>query len=101
MSDLGPITRAILEYVNGIVGQLTMYRLIREVSLETETRHTESWYFRRLVALALEGRIEAAVRWEGDNVAIRFRRHPTAKEAEVDRFHRKYGRKKQTASEGR
>ena len=74
MSELGPISQAILDYVNGTVGYLTMYRLIRDVALETGASHTENWYFRRLVALALEGRIKAMVFRDGDSLTVRFRR---------------------------
>lgn len=73
MSDLGPVSQAILEYVNSAFGYIILFKMIYEVSKKTNVSHTDSWYFRRLVALALEGRIEARVYRTGDNVAIQFR----------------------------
>ena len=74
MTELGPVSQAILDYVNETVGFLKMYRLIREVAQETGVSHTQDWYFRRLVALALEGRINAKVFRDGERVAVMFRR---------------------------
>ena len=74
MTELGPISQAILDYVNGTVGYLVMYRLILNVARETGASHTENWYFRRLVALALENRINATVFRDGDSLTVRFRR---------------------------
>jgi len=78
LTELGRVSQAILDYVNGTAGYLTLYMLIREVSLETRVRHTEGWWFRRLVALALEGRIKATVYRNHDDLNIRFRRLPDA-----------------------
>ena len=74
MSELGPVSQAILDYVNSAYGYIIFFNVIREVSRMTGTSHTDAWYFRRLVALALEGRIEGRVYRIGDKVAIKFRR---------------------------
>ena len=74
MSELGPISEAILDYVNADFSYIVLFRMISEVARITGTSHTNQWYFRRLIALALEGRIEVMVYRTGDDVAIRFRR---------------------------
>jgi len=73
MSELGPVSEAILDYVNSAFGSIVFFKMIYEVARTTGVSHTDNWYFRRLVALALEGRIEGRVYRTGDNVAIRFR----------------------------
>jgi len=75
MSKLGSVSRAILEYVNERPGYIELFRMISIVSHKTGERHMSKWYFRRLVALALEGLIDANVyRGDDDYVNIRFRR---------------------------
>ena len=74
MRELGPVSQAILDYVNSAFGSIVFFKMIYEVARTTGVSHTNNWYFRRLVALALEGRIEGRVHRTGDNVAIRFRR---------------------------
>jgi len=74
MSELGPVSQSILDYVNLNPWPVEIYRMIHHVARVTGARHTNQWYLRRLVALALEGRIEAKVQRTGDQVAIRFRR---------------------------
>ena len=74
MSELGPVSQAILDYVNSAFGYIVFFRMIREVARKMKVSHTDNWYFRRLVALALEGRIEGRVYRTGDDVAIKFRR---------------------------
>jgi len=74
MSELGPVSQAILDYVNSAFGSIVFFRMIYEVSKKMNVSHTDSWYFRRLVALALEGRIEGRAYRTGDNLAIKFRR---------------------------
>lgn len=80
MSELGPISQAILDHVNSAFGYIVFFRMIHEVARVTGASHTDNWYFRRLVALALEDRIEAKVYRTGDDVAIRFRRLRDAEE---------------------
>lgn len=72
MSDLGPVSQAILDYVNSASGYVELFRLINHLAWGPTATHTESWYFRRLVALAVEGHIEIQVFRKGDNVAIKF-----------------------------
>jgi len=74
MSELGPVSQAILDHVNSAFGYIVLFKMIYEVSRRTKVSHTDSWYFRRLVALALEGRIEGRVYRDGDDLFIRFRR---------------------------
>jgi len=74
VSELGPVSQAILDYVDGAFGYIGGYIMMAQISRKTGTSHSGPWYFRRLVALALEGRIEARVYRTGDDVAIRFRR---------------------------
>ncbi len=73
MRELGPVSHAILDYVNSSFGSIIFFRMIDEVARTTGASHTNNWYFRRLVALALEGRIEGRIYRTGDNVGIRFR----------------------------
>ncbi|MCK4697191.1 MAG: hypothetical protein KAT53_02670 [Dehalococcoidia bacterium] len=74
MSELGPVSQAILDHVNSVFGSIVFFRMIYEVSQKMDVSHTNDWYFRRLVALALEGRIEGKIYRTGDKVAIKFRR---------------------------
>jgi len=74
MSELGRVSQAILDYIDLRKGYIVIFEMVHRVSLKTGTSHTTPWYFRRLVALALEGRIDAKVDRTGDQVAIIFRR---------------------------
>ena len=74
MGELGPVSQAILNYIDRRDGYIELFKMICEVSRKTGTYHTDNWYFRRLVALSIEGRIEAKVYRTGDKVPIRFRR---------------------------
>jgi len=74
LSELGSVSQAILDYVNSALGYIVFSRMTTEVERKTGTSHTVAWYFRRLVALALEGRIEGRVFRTGDDMAIKFRR---------------------------
>lgn len=73
MNELDPVSQAILDYVNSKPSYIQNFRMINAVSLRTGESHTDTWYFRRLVCLALEGRIEAKISRKGDHVGIRFR----------------------------
>ena len=74
MIELGPVSQAILDHIDVRKGYIVIFEMVHRVSLKTGTSHTTPWYFRRLVALSLEGRIEARVFRTGDDVAIKFRR---------------------------
>ena len=78
VSELGPISQAILDYVNQAFGYVDFFRVVNWAERETGASHTDNWYFRRLVALALECRIEVRVYRTGDDLAFRFRRLPGA-----------------------
>ena len=72
--DLGPVSRALLDIVNGAFGYITLGKLHHEVFTRTGELRSDHWFYRRLVALALEGHIEGVVLRDGDKVNIRFRR---------------------------
>lgn len=75
MSELGPVSQAILEYVNSQPGFISFWHMIRTVSREENVKFHAPWWFRRLVALALEGHIEATVyRRPDDNMSFKYRR---------------------------
>ena len=74
MGELGPVSQAILDHVQRAFGYIEFYRMIHDVARKTGATHSQSWWFRRLVALALEERIEGKVYRTGDDVAIMFRR---------------------------
>lgn len=74
MGELGPVSQAILDHVNSAFGYIALFKMYDQVSRKTGTSHTIPWYFRRLVALTLEGRIEARVFRTGDDMEIKFRR---------------------------
>lgn len=80
MSDLGPASKALLERVNASFGFVELGTLISWARAKTGLGHSKYWWYRRLVALALEGHIEARVYRTGDKVAIMFRRKKEAEE---------------------
>ena len=73
-SELGPASRALLERINRSFGWVPLGTLISWAQRRTGLGHCVNWWYRRLVALALEGRVEAKVYRSGDKVAIHFRR---------------------------
>ncbi|MBA7686747.1 hypothetical protein ES703_95202 [subsurface metagenome] len=78
MSELGPASKALLERVNLSFGYMELGTLISWARTKTALGHGHIWWYRRLVALALEGRIDAKVHRNGDQIAILFKK----KEAE-------------------
>lgn len=74
MSELGPASQAMLDYIRERRGFIEIFRMINAVSKRTGVPHKTEWYTRRLLVLALEGRIEAKVNRNGDLLVIRFRR---------------------------
>lgn len=76
MGELGPVSQAILDYVNERSYYIEFFRMIHAVNLKTGAKHTNNWYRTRLMALALEGHIEGKVSRKDDAVIIRFRRLP-------------------------
>lgn len=77
--EVGPVSQAILDYVNSTFGFISFNKLQNAISDKLNSLHPELWYYRRLVALALEGRIEADVRRDGDKLLVKFRRLQEAK----------------------
>lgn len=78
MSDLGPASKALLERVNTSFGFVELGTLISWARAKTGLGHSNNWWYRRLVALALEGRIDYRVYRTGDKVAILFRKKKEA-----------------------
>ena len=78
MSELGPASKALLERINESFGYAELGTLISWAKAKTALGHGHIWWYRRLVALALEGHIDAKVYRTGDSLAILFKK----KEAE-------------------
>jgi len=78
MSELGPVSQAILEYINERPGYIEIFRMINAVARKTGESHSHKWYRTQLMGLTLEDRIEARVQRTGDKIAILFKK----KEAE-------------------
>lgn len=76
MGELGPVSQAILDYINDRAGYIEIFRMINNVSKATGEHHSHKYYRTQLVALALEGRIEAHVQRTGDKIAIMWRSLP-------------------------
>lgn len=74
LSELGPASKALLERINTSFGYVMIGSLISWTREKTGLGHTEQWWYCRLMALALEGRIEAKVYRTGDKLAIMFRK---------------------------
>lgn len=74
MSEIGPVSQAMLDYIDRRFGYIEIFRMIDEVARVTGIWHGNPWYFRRLLALGLEGRIEVKVIRKGDELSFRFRR---------------------------
>ena len=74
MSELDAASQAILDFIQERRGYVEVYRMIRYVEKRTGERHPlTTWWFRRLAALALEGRITGTVH-RSKSLVIRFRR---------------------------
>lgn len=74
MEELGPGSRALLDRINLSFGYIELGTLTSWARAKTGLGHSTNWWYRRIVALALEGRIEARVYRTGDDLAIKFRR---------------------------
>jgi len=72
--DLGPASKAILERINHSFGNISLGDCINWCRKKTRLGHTEYWWYRRIMALALEGHIEARVYRTGDKVTTLFRK---------------------------
>jgi len=82
MAELGPVSQAILDYIEARPYYIEIFRMINKVSKATGEIHSTKYYRTQLVALALEGRIEAHVQRTGDKIAIRWRSLPEEKKVE-------------------
>jgi len=78
--ELGPASQALLDRVNLVFGYVEIGTLISWARAKTGLGHSPDWWYRRIVALALEGRIEARVFRTGDKLALKFRRLLEAEE---------------------
>jgi len=74
LSELGPASKALLERINTSFGYVVIGTLISWTREKTGLGQTEQWWYRRLMALVLEGRIDSKVFRTGDKVAIMFRK---------------------------
>jgi len=74
VADLGPVSQAILDYIEAHPGYIEIFRMINAVAKVTGESHSTKYYRTLLTALALEGRIEAKVQRTGDKIAIKWRR---------------------------
>ena len=74
MAELGPVSQAILDYINERPSYIKIFRMINHVRKATGESHSTKYYRTQLTALALEGRIESKVQRTGDKIAIRWRR---------------------------
>jgi len=78
VNELGPASKALLERINISFGYVEFGTLVSWARVKTDLGHGNNWWYRRLVALALEGHIDAKVYRTGDKIAILFKK----KEAE-------------------
>jgi len=78
LSELGPGSKALLDRVNLSFGYVALGDLVSWARAKTGLGHGSNWWYRRLVALALEGHIDAKVYRTGDQIAILFRRKKEA-----------------------
>lgn len=72
--ELGPGSQALLDRINTWRSWAAQGTIIAWAREKTGLDHSIGWWYRRLVALAIEGRVEAKVHRTGDQVAILFRR---------------------------
>ena len=78
VNDLGPASKVLLERIKLSFGYVELGTLVSWAKAKTGLRHGSNWWYRRIVALALEGHIDAKVYRTGDKIAILFKK----KEAE-------------------
>jgi len=74
VAELGPVSQAILEYIEARPYYIEIFRMINHVRKATGESHSTKYYRTQLTALALEGRIEGRVQRSGDKIAIKWRR---------------------------
>ena len=74
VKELGPASKALLERINISFGYVEFGTLVSWARVKTGLGHGSNWWYRRLVALALEGHIDAKVYRTGDKIAILFKK---------------------------
>lgn len=74
VKELGPASKALLERINMSFGYAELGNLISWSKTKTGLGHGSNWWYRRLVALAIEGHIDAKVYRTGDDIAILFKK---------------------------
>jgi len=80
MAELGPVSQAILDYIEERPYYIEIFRMINHVRKATGESHSHKYYRTQLTALTLEGRIEGRVQRSGDKIALKWRRLPENKE---------------------
>lgn len=75
IDNLGPASKALLDFVNSSFGGFVdLGTIISYAQHRSGISHSKDWWYRRLVALAIEGYIDVKVYRTGDDVALLFRR---------------------------
>ena len=74
LGELGPASKALLQHVNASFGIITLGDSIEWARKKTKLVHDKQWWYQRLIALALEGRIDYRVYRTGDKVTFTFRK---------------------------
>ena len=72
--ELGPASEALLERINMTSGSIHIEATIEWAKKKTRIKKNEYWWYRRLVALYVEGRIDAGINRTGDIVYVSFQR---------------------------
>ncbi len=72
--ELGPASKALLERINMESEVVHILGVIAWAKKKTGLKHNEYWWFRRIVALAIEGHIESGVDRTLDIVHVYFQR---------------------------
>ncbi len=72
--ELGPASHALLERINKESGVVHILEVIAWAKKKTGLKQNEYWWFRRIVALAIEGRIDHGVDRTLDIVHVYFQR---------------------------
>jgi len=78
MHALGPASKALLERINMESDVVHTEAVIAWAKHKTRIKRNEYWWFRRIVALAIEGYIDAGVNRNGDIVYVYFQRNKEA-----------------------
>ncbi len=77
-SNLGPASKALLEFVNESPIQLSSRACMRALRKKNSVWHPDHWWRELLIALWIEGRIDGRIYRTGDKIVFRFRRKKEA-----------------------